>query len=263
VVRNADHVEVWLNSTALAVFSDRKVGILRDGEYILVEPQVLLVATGARERSLVFKGNTLPGVYGAGAFQTLVNRDLVKAAERLFIVGGGHVGLIAGYHALQAGIEVVGLVEAMPACGGYNVHRDKLVPMGVPIYTSHTIVSANGTEQVTSVTIAQIDAHFRPVSGTETSFACDTILIAVGLDPVDEFYAKAAAYGMTVFAAGDAEAIAEASAAMVYGKIRGLEITQALGADMPTVILAYENARCLSKCRWERLREDKQQVKEI
>jgi sarcosine oxidase subunit alpha len=103
------------------------------------------VATGAREKSLAFKGNTLPGVYGAGAFQTLVNRDLVKSRpDRLFIVGGGNVGLIAGYHALQAGIHVVGLCEALPECSGYKVHKDKLARLGVPIYTSHTILSANG-----------------------------------------------------------------------------------------------------------------------
>ena len=42
-----------------------------------------MVATGAREKMLSFPGNTLPGVYGAGAFQTLVNRDLVKSAERV------------------------------------------------------------------------------------------------------------------------------------------------------------------------------------
>ena len=150
-VRSFDTIRVWLNSTALAVFSDQKVGILREGaRYVLTTPQVLLVATGAREKSLAFKGNTLPGVYGAGAFQTLVNRDLVKAAEKLFIVGGGNVGLIAGYHALQAGINVVGLVEALPECGGYKVHRDKLVRLGVPVYTSHTIVSANGEESVES-----------------------------------------------------------------------------------------------------------------
>ena len=231
-VRSHDSVEVWLNSTALGVFSDHKVGILKDGScYVLVEPQVLLVATGARERSLVFRGNTLPGVYGAGAFQTLVNRDLVKAADRLFIVGGGNVGLIAGYHALQAGIEVVGLVEALPECGGYKVHRDKLVRMGVPIYTSHTIISANGTNQVESVTIAKVDENFHPIPGTEKSFACDTVLIAVGLDPVNEFYDKAREFGFTAFAAGDAEEIAEASAAIFSGKIKGMEIARALGVE--------------------------------
>jgi thioredoxin reductase/Fe-S-cluster-containing hydrogenase component 2/bacterioferritin-associated ferredoxin len=223
-------VEVWLHATALAVFSDRKVGILKDGsEYVLVEPQVILTATGARERFLAFRGNTLPGVYGAGAFQTLVNRDLVRPSEKLFIVGGGNVGLIAGYHALQAGIEVVGLVEALPECGGYKVHKDKLVRMGVPIYTAHTVLSANGADKVESVTIARVDAAFRPVPGTEKSFACDSVLIAVGLEPVDEFYRKAKDFGMNAFSAGDAEEIAEASAAMFSGKIKGMEIARALG----------------------------------
>jgi sarcosine oxidase subunit alpha len=182
-------VAYWLNTAAVAVFSDQKVGVVRDGkEYMLIQPDVLLVAAGAREKSLAFKGNTLPGVYGAGAFQTLVNRDLVKPTERLFIVGGGNVGLIAGYHALQAGIAVVGLVEVMPQCGGYKVHQDKLVRFGVPIYTSHTILSANGQDSVESVTIVQVDGGFQAIPGTEKSFECDTVLIAVGLDPVDEFY---------------------------------------------------------------------------
>ena len=144
-VKEYPSVQIWLESTALAVFSDKRVGVLRSGsEYILVRPDALLVATGAREKFLSFPGNTLPGVYGAGAFQTMVNRDMVKPAQRLFIVGGGNVGLIAGYHALQAGIEVVGLVEALPEVGGYKVHRDKLARLGVPILTSHTILSANG-----------------------------------------------------------------------------------------------------------------------
>ena len=232
-VAQYESVEVWLHSTALAVYADQKVGILKDGmEYVLVKPQVILVATGARERFLAFRGNTLPGVYGAGAFQTLVNRDLIRPSEKLFIVGGGNVGLIAGYHALQAGIEVVGLVEALPECGGYKVHKDKLVRMGVPIYTSHTVLSANGEDKVESVTIAKVDEKFRPIPGTEKSFACDSLLIAVGLEPVDEFYRKGKDFGITTFSAGDAEEIAEASAAMFSGKIKGLEIAQALGVQV-------------------------------
>ncbi len=235
-VRSFPSVRVWLQSAALAVFSDRKVGVLVEGRtYVLVEPEVLLVTSGAREKNLAFPGNTLPGVYGAGAFQTLVNRDLVRPTGRLFIVGGGNVGLIAGYHALQAGIAVVGLVEAMPECGGYKVHRDKLARLGVPIYTSHTVVSANGKDTIQSVTIAGVDERFRPIAGTERSFDCDTLLIAVGLDPVDEFFHKAREFGLSAFAAGDAEEIAEASAAIFSGKIRGLEVARALGHDVGVI----------------------------
>jgi NADPH-dependent 2,4-dienoyl-CoA reductase/sulfur reductase-like enzyme/bacterioferritin-associated ferredoxin/Fe-S-cluster-containing hydrogenase component 2 len=233
-------VEIWLNSTALAVFSDKKVGVLKEGrEYTIIQPEVLLVASGAREKFLAFKGNSLPGVYGAGAFQTLVNRDLVRPAEKLFIVGGGNVGLIAGYHALQAGIKVVGLVEALPECGGYKVHKDKLVRMGVPIYTSHTILSANGSGKVESVTIAQVGPDFKPIAGTEQSFECDSVLIAVGLDSVNEFYLKAKQYGLTCFVGGDAEEIAEASAAIFSGKIRGMEIARTLGVETAEIPMEW------------------------
>jgi sarcosine oxidase, subunit alpha len=248
----AEHqsVTTWLNSTVVAVFSDRRVGVVRDGrDYVLVSPRALLVAAGAREKSLVFKGNTLPGVYGAGAFQTLVNRDLVRPAERLFIVGGGNVGLIAGYHALQAGIQVVGLIEALPECGGYKVHADKLARMGVPLYTSHTILSANGREAVESVTVAKIDEGWHTISGTERSFACDTVLIAVGLDPVDEFYRKAKEFGLPVFAAGDADEVAEASAAMFSGKIRGLEMAQVLGVAVGEIPPDWFRTAALLKSR--------------
>lgn len=232
-VRSLPSLRVWLQSAAVGVYCDRKVGVLvEERKYVLVSPEVLLVAAGAREKNLAFPGNTLPGVYGAGAFQTLVNRDLVKPTDRLFIVGGGNVGLIAGYHALQAGISVVGVAEVMPECGGYKVHRDKLARLGVPIYTSHTVLSANGTEAVESVTVAAVDERFKPVPGTEKSFACDTLLIAVGLDPVNEFYEKAREFGLTAFAAGDAEEIAEASAAIFSGKIRGLEVARALGHEI-------------------------------
>jgi thioredoxin reductase/Fe-S-cluster-containing hydrogenase component 2/bacterioferritin-associated ferredoxin len=248
-VRTYENVRIWNNSNALAVFSDRKVGILRDGHYFLVQPQVLLVATGAREKSLVFKGNSLPGVYGAGAFQTLVNRDMVRPTERLFIIGGGNVGLIAGYHALQAGIEVVGLCEALPECGGYKVHKDKLARMGVPIYTSHTVLSANGKEEVESVTIAQLDAKWQPVAGSERTFKCDTVLVAVGLESVNEFAIKAKEFGLPVFAAGDAEEIAEASAAMFTGKIRGLEIAKFLGRDVGEVPPEWHRTAAVLKSR--------------
>jgi sarcosine oxidase subunit alpha len=219
-VKSFDSVKIWLNSTCVAVFSDKLVGVLKNNEeYVLISPKYLLIATGAREKMLAFPGNTLPGVYGAGAFQTLVNRDLIKAAKQIFIVGGGNVGLIAGYHAIQAGVKVVGLIEAMPSCGGYKVHEDKLRRLGVPIYTSHTILSANGTNNVESITIGQINENGDILPSTTKTFSCDTILIAVGLNPVDEFYHKAKEFGMKAWVAGDAQEITEASAAIYTGRI--------------------------------------------
>ncbi len=250
IVQELPIVDVWLNSVCLAIFSDGLVGILKDNSsYVLIKPKNILVATGAREKMLVFPGNTLPGVYGAGAFQTLVNRDLIKAAEKIFIVGGGNVGLIAGYHAIQAGMEVIGLIEALPQCGGYKVHEDKLRRLGVPIYIRHTIISANGENKVESITIGQIDEHFHIIPGTEKTYECDTILIAVGLNPVDEFYHKAQEFGLKVWVAGDAQEIAEASAAIFTGRIEALKILEEIGIEVREDIDELQNFAELMKAK--------------
>ncbi len=234
-VEDLPNVKVWTSSTAVGIFWDGKVGVATPDGYRLVSPQNILIAMGAREKALAFPGSDLPGVYGAGAFQTLVNRDLVKSSSRLFILGGGNVGLIGGYHALQAGIDVVGLVEALPECGGYKVHADKLKRLGVPIWTRHTVVKAEGDEHLEAVTIAQVDGRFRPIPGTEKTFEADTLLIAVGLSPVDEILVKAREYGLKVYAAGDSEEVAEASAAIFSGRIAGRRLAREMGVpvDIP------------------------------
>jgi sarcosine oxidase subunit alpha len=225
----AESVRTWLNTTAVGVFSDGIVGVVKGKEYRKIRPKKLLVASGAREKMLSFPGNTLPGVFGAGAFQTLVNRDLVRASENVFIVGGGNVGLIAGYHAIQAGIRVAGLVEALPRIGGYRVHENKLKRLGVPIFTGHTVVRASGTDHVESITIAGLDEDWHVIPGSHRTFDVDTILIAVGLAEVNEFFLKAREWGLDSYAAGDAREIAEASAAMFTGRIEGLKIAKSLG----------------------------------
>jgi len=239
-------VEVWLESVVLGVYKDGTVGIRRPDGFAIVRPRSLLVATGAREKSIPFPGCTLPGVYGAGAFQTLVNRDLVSCAERIFVLGGGNVGLIAAYHALQAGMTVVGLAEAMSVCGGYNVHTDKIARLGVPVLTRHTILAAHGGEHLEAVTTVEVDDRFRPLNGTEKTWAVDTLLVAVGLDPVDEFHTKALEFGIPSHTAGDAEEIAEASAAMFTGRIKGLEmIAELTGVDPPRMEELQEKAEVL------------------
>jgi sarcosine oxidase subunit alpha len=251
-IKKLKSVEIWLNTTAVGVFSDKIVGAVKgiqSSRYLQIKPQKLLIATGAREKMLSFPGNTLPGVYGAGAFQTLVNRDLVKSSERVLIVGGGNVGLIAGYHAIQAGIEVVALIEALPQVGGYKVHADKLKRLGVPILTGHTVVAACGQDKVESVTVARLDADWKVVPDTHKTFAVDTVLIAVGLAEVNEFYLKARKWGMDVFCAGDALEIAEASAAMFTGKIEGLKIAQSLGLPVGEIPKEWDQKAIILKSK--------------
>ena len=225
-------IEIWTNSPVVGVFSDGLIGVIKNGKYVLIKPERLLIATGAREKTLAFPGCDLPGVYGAGAFQTLVNRDLIKPTDKLFIVGGGNVGLIAAYHALQAGIDVIGIVEALPHVGGYKVHLDKIKRLGIPVYTSHTVLRAEGKDHLERVITAQINDKFQPINGTEAVYEADTLLIAVGLTPVDELRQQAEKYKIKTYAAGDADIIAEASAAMISGRMAARKILKDMGYNV-------------------------------
>jgi len=232
-VRTFSNVTIFKNTSVVGIYKDKKAGIfVNNKNYVLVDFKGLVVSAGAREKSLIFPGNNLPGVYGAGAFQTLVNRDLVRSAERVFIVGSGNVGLIAAYHALQAGIQMVGICDILDRVSGYKVHADKIKRMGVPIYLNHTVLSAEGNGKLEKVTIAKVNENFNPILETAKTFEVDTLLISVGLVPVDEFYDMANQFGFKVVKAGDAEEIAEASSAMFGGRIAGLEMAKKLGKDV-------------------------------
>ena len=227
------NIGIYTNSSVVGIFKDQKAGIFVDNRrYVIINFKGLVISPGAREKSLIFPGNNLPGVYGAGAFQTLVNRDLIHASDRVFIIGSGNVGLIAAYHALQAGIQAVGICDILDNVSGYKVHADKIQRMGVPLYLNHTILSAEGDGKVEKITIAKVDKQYQPILDTAKTFEVDTLLIAVGLTPVDEFYDMAVDFGFTVVKAGDASEIAEASSAMFGGRIAGLEMAKLLGKEI-------------------------------
>ncbi len=77
--------------------------------------------------------------------------------------------------------------------------------------------------------MAKVDDRFSPLPGTSVSYEVDTILVAAGLTPCDEFLRQARSYGILAIAAGDAEEIAEASSAMFGGKIAAFGLAKMLG----------------------------------
>jgi NADPH-dependent 2,4-dienoyl-CoA reductase/sulfur reductase-like enzyme/Fe-S-cluster-containing hydrogenase component 2 len=229
-LKKLPNVTILKNAPVVAIFKDRKAGVYQNYiSYLLIEFTALVVATGAREKNILFPGNDLPGIYGAGAFQTLINRDRVMAAKKILVIGSGNVGLITAYHALQAGIQVAGIVEISGKINGYRVHADKIRRLGVPIHLNATILRAEGTDRVLRAIIAQVDDRLAAIPGTAVAYEVDSILIAAGLAPCDEFLSQARSYGILAVAAGDAKEIAEASSAMFGGRIAAHSLAKMLG----------------------------------
>jgi NADPH-dependent 2,4-dienoyl-CoA reductase/sulfur reductase-like enzyme len=74
----------------------------------------LILATGARERFLPFPGWTLPGVFGAGGLQALVQGGYPVAGKRVVVAGTGPLLLAVAAHLAQDGAVVSLVVEQAP-----------------------------------------------------------------------------------------------------------------------------------------------------
>ena len=184
-------VQVVLNATVIGLYDEREVVVKIGEELKHVKGDTILVATGACENTLAFRGWTKPGVLGAGAAQTMMNLHYTKPGQKILMLGSGNVGLVVGFQLVQAGCELVAIVDAAPQVGGYGVHAAKLSRMGVPFYLSHTIIEAEGDDRVSGVTIGQVDDKWQIVPGTEKHFDVDTICLAVGLSPMSQLLKQA------------------------------------------------------------------------
>ena len=239
-----EKIKLMLNSTVIGNYEGSKqkykFGILKrddfEGTLYEINCKSVIFACGAMENMLLFPGNDLPGVYGAGAVQTLMNVYGVKPGEKVVMVGAGNVGLIVSYQLLQAGIKVDRVVEAAPFIGGYHVHAAKLRRCGVPILTSHSIKEVYGKDKVEGVLTVKLDKSWQPINGSEEKIKCDTVCLAVGLTPSTrllsqldvkmDFIPEAGGYVAIhdenlettkkgVYVAGDSSGIEEASTAMI------------------------------------------------
>jgi len=252
-LKNKD-MEIYLNATVVGLYKDNILTVYQNDKYFKVKAKAIIIATGASEKFLAFENNDLPGIYGAGAVQTLMNIHGVLPGKEVVMVGSGNIGLIVSYQLLQAGVKVKAVIEAASKIGGYQVHASKLRRLGVPILTNTTVKRALGTEQIERIETVKLDESWQEISGSEEIISCDGLCISVGLSPLHQLLSMAEAKmafvnelgGLVpikscdyetslkhVYACGDVTGIEEASSAIVEGKIAGLMASKHAGYIHP------------------------------
>ncbi|PKP62001.1 pyridine nucleotide-disulfide oxidoreductase [Candidatus Atribacteria bacterium HGW-Atribacteria-1] len=243
-------VKTLLNTVAFGLFEKNKIGLVNNDKSFFWQAKKIVLATGASENVLNFPGWTLPGVMGAGALQTMMNVNRVLPGKRILMIGSGNVGLIVSYQALQAGAEVVAIVEAAPQIGGYGVHASKIRRVGVPILISHTVQQVFGSDCVERAVIIRLDEKWKPILGSEKKLKVDVVCLSVGLTPLTELawmvgckFVYIPALGghipihnwnmesskKDLYIAGDLTGVEEASTALEEGRLAGLAIAESLG----------------------------------
>ncbi len=245
-----ENVEIFQESSVIGVYEDGiPVLHLPSDTTRLFRPKRVVVATGASEKFLQFENNDLPGVYGAGAVQTLMNQFGIMPGKNVLMIGSGNIGLIVSYQLVQAGVNVKAIVEIADRIGGYEVHADKVKRLGIPVLLKHTVTRALGVESVEGAEICEVDEKFSPIPSTARELVVDTVCIAVGLNPSVELIAQAGgqiryvaelggyvpvrdedmrATAEGFFVAGDVSGIEEATTAMIEGRIAGLSVVRDL-----------------------------------
>ena len=249
-----DQLEVLLDATVVGMYPDKVLTIYQDNKYMKYKGQSVIIATGASEKVLAFENNDLPGIYGAGAVQTLMNIYGIKPGQDVVMVGSGNIGLIVSYQLIQAGVNVKCLLEAASTIGGYLVHASKLKRLGVDILTNTTVKKAIGDKTLEKIITVQLNDRWEEIPGTEKEIQTDCLCISVGLSPLHQLLSMAGAkmYDISelgglvpkktcdyetsidhVYACGDVTGIEEASSAMVEGRICGLMAARHLGFKHP------------------------------
>jgi len=289
-VKKDPKIELMPETMVIGIYEDGFVLAERSNEEIVkISSQKIIVAAGAAEKFLPFPGNDLPGVYGAGAVQTLMNVEGVVPGRRVLMVGAGNIGLIVSYQLAQAGVETAAVIEAAPTIGGYLVHASKIRRIGIPIRTGYTVKEAYGDGKVEGAIICRVDASWKMVPDTEEDIKCDTICLAVGLIPLSALCWQAGCklayvrelsghvplvdrYMQTtnpkIYAAGDVSGIEEASSAMVEGRLAGYSAALSLGYGRDRALKLQEEAiRELNQLRagplGERIRSGTKKVEQM
>ncbi|MEU7137913.1 FAD-dependent oxidoreductase [Nocardia sp. NPDC046473] len=227
-------------------------------EHRVVQGDALVLATGAYDRVCPFPGWDLPGVYTAGAAQTLAKTQRLLVGRSVLLSGTGPFLLPVAQSLAENGAQVRAVLEANPgrkiarhwAARPWELRHSaskaleliEYVACGVrhriPLHTAQAVVAVAGDGQVEEATVARLDENWTPIPGSHTTVPVDAVAVSHGFTPQHELAVAAGANLTTngfvqvddnqqtsaecVWAAGEITGIGGAQVAAVEGTVAGL-----------------------------------------
>jgi NADPH-dependent 2,4-dienoyl-CoA reductase/sulfur reductase-like enzyme len=254
-------------------FGGRSLAATVRGAPQVFAPQRLVLATGAYERGVSLPGWTLPGFVTTGAAQTLLRAHRVAPGKRVLVAGNGPLNLQLAVELVEAGVDVVALVEAAPAPrlrdAATILHAARFAPAlmreglryrarlrlaGVPILHRSSVIAAHGAKRVDGCDVARIDGSGVPLAASVRRFDVDTVCVGYGFLPSNALaralgcrHAHDARFGElatvvdangatsidNVYAIGDGVRLLGARVALCQGFVTGCAVARSLGLPLP------------------------------
>ncbi|OFX67897.1 MAG: ferredoxin [Bacteroidetes bacterium GWE2_29_8] len=214
---------VMTNCTAWDILEGNKVAVknFKTKEIFYIEPDFLVVATGAIPFMPSFFNDDLPGVYTSAVIQKMMNIDYTLLGKNIITIGAGNIGYLTSYQLYQAGANIKAIIEGNNALGGFPVQANRIRRLGIPIVLAHLVVEAIPNKKkdgIIGVVVAEAE-NMKPKQGTEkVIYGIDTINVCTGLISDNELFTKGKnMFGGRCFAVGDAMRIGEGTSAVLRG----------------------------------------------
>jgi NADPH-dependent 2,4-dienoyl-CoA reductase/sulfur reductase-like enzyme/bacterioferritin-associated ferredoxin len=195
-----------INSKKIRIINRAKVLGIYPGNELFIEEknkkaytakaEIILLATGAREKFLPFKGWTLPGVISAGAAQILMKNSGILPAEKILIGGAGLFLYAVAYDYLHNHGKLISVLDQASLVPKISILPYLFHPMsrlfdsarflakiyssGTPVRHGTQIIEARGENSLEKVVTAQTDGNGIPKNGTEKIYRTNCLAVSYG-----------------------------------------------------------------------------------
>jgi thioredoxin reductase/bacterioferritin-associated ferredoxin len=258
-------IDFYQDSTVIGVYDNNRVLFEKGGKAEMIVGETLIIATGAREKYLPFKGWTLPGVLSAGALQVFLKSNGVLPAEKILIAGTGPFLYAVAYETLVAGGKVQGIYELngffkqLPFGFGLMrapskifealVYMEEILRKWTKIKYGWKIIKAEGAGKLERVILAKTNPKGDIIKGSEKTIKTELLATGFGFIPNIELinmiggkteYRKELGGWIIkvtdelettiegVFSAGETTGIGGAEKSVIEGKLAGYSILKKL-----------------------------------
>jgi NADPH-dependent 2,4-dienoyl-CoA reductase/sulfur reductase-like enzyme len=191
---SASKTEVLHGAAVWNIDRDLCVTCLHEGRTVQLRAAQLIAASGSIERASPLPGWTLPGVMNAGAAQIALKSSGVVPSDRVLLAGAGPLLLLVATQLLDAGADLVALVETAPARNRRDALPHLAAALAAPTYLAKGLrmirrVRGAGVPWHTAATALRIEGGERAeavaftAAGRAHRVAADVVLLHHGVVP--------------------------------------------------------------------------------
>lgn len=218
----------------------------------------VVLATGARERPMVFENNDRPGVMLAGAVRTYLNRYAAVPGRRAVVATTDDSAYQVALDLVAAGVPVPALVDSRTTPPADLVAQ--VTAAGVEVIPGSVVYDTTGAERLTSVKVGDLadEGSLGLLGSFERQFEADLLAVCGGWSPDVHLFSQARGSlrwsepeagfvpdqaAQAVRCAGSGNGVVELADCLADGAAAGAEAAEVVGWPSAELLVLPEPGR--------------------